>query len=61
MNEKDAKNVILQAIEIAQKSGVYTIKDSALIFQAMSVLGINLNDESPETNNQQDIGDKENK
>lgn len=48
MNEKDAKNVILQAINIAQKAGAYTIKDSALIFQAMVVLGINVNGNTEE-------------
>ena len=60
MNEKDAKNVILQAIEIAQKSGAYTIKDSALIFQAMVVLGINVNGNTDETdsNLQTDNADK---
>ena len=60
MNEKLAKNVIRQAIEVAQKSGVYSIKDSALIYQAMLALGINADenempggetpkDENPET------------
>ena len=48
MNEKEAKHVILQAIEIAQKAGAYTIKDSALIFQAMLVLGINVNGNAEE-------------
>ena len=49
MNEKEAKNVILQAINIAQKAGAYTIKDSALIFQAMVVLGINVNGNTEES------------
>ena len=60
MNEKEAKNVILQAIEIAQKAGAYTIKDSALIFQAMVLLGINVNGNTDETdsNPQTDNSDK---
>lgn len=39
MTEKDAKEVIKQAIAIAQKSGVYSIQDSAYIYQAMLTLG----------------------
>lgn len=39
MTEKEAKEVIKQAIAIAQKSGVYSIQDSALIYQAMLTLG----------------------
>lgn len=61
MNEKEAKNVIMQAIEIAQKAGAYTIKDSALIFQAMLVLGINVNgnaEENDENPQPQDKTDK---
>lgn len=61
MNEKEAKHVILQAIEIAQKAGAYTIKDSALIFQAMLVLGINVNgnaEENDENPQPQDKTDK---
>jgi len=38
MNEKEAINVLMQAALIGQKSGVYALKDSALIYQAICVL-----------------------
>ena len=44
MSENDAKQVIKQAIAIAQKAGAYTLKDSALIYNALVVLGMDNNE-----------------
>ena len=51
MTELEAKDVIKQAIGIAQKSGAYSIKDAALIYQALLTLGY-IDTESEATHNQ---------
>jgi len=38
MTEKDAIDVLMQAASIGQKHGIYSLKDSAMIFQAICVL-----------------------
>ena len=38
MSEKEAINVLVQAAEIGQKSGIYSLKDSALIYTAINLL-----------------------
>lgn len=38
MNEKDAINILTQAVMVGQKNGIYSIKDAALIFQALNIL-----------------------
>ena len=37
-NVKQCLDVLIQGVEIAQKNGVYTLKDAALIAQAVDVL-----------------------
>jgi len=38
MNEKEAINVLTQAVLIGQKHGIYSLRDSSLIFQALNIL-----------------------
>ena len=38
MTEKDAISVLVQAASIGQKNGIYSLKDSAMIYQAICVL-----------------------
>lgn len=37
-NIKQCMDVLIQGVEIAQKNGVYTLKDASLIAQAVDVL-----------------------
>lgn len=37
--EEQAIEVLVQAVEIGRKAGVYSFKDSNLIYQAITVLG----------------------
>ena len=57
MTEKDAISVLVQAASIGQKNGIYSFKDSALIYQAICVLSPDAVKEFEE-NNKQD-SDKE--
>jgi len=53
MNEKEAINVLVQAALIGQKSGVYALKDAALIYQAICVLNPDFaKEENEETKNE---------
>lgn len=47
MNEKEAINILTQAVLIGQKHGIYSLRDSSLIFQALSIL----NPDYDESNN----------
>lgn len=49
MTEKEAIGVLTQAINIGQKQGIYSLKDSFLIYQALIVL----NPEFENTNQEQ--------
>lgn len=53
MNEKDAINVLTQAVLIGQKAGIYSFKDSTLIYQALTILNPEFNKD-----NQQEVDTK---
>ena len=38
MTENDAINVLIQAATIGQKHGIYSLKDSSMIYQAVCML-----------------------
>lgn len=38
MNENEAINILTQAVLIGQKHGIYSLRDSSLIFQALNIL-----------------------
>ena len=38
MNEKEALDVLVQAVMIGQQHGIYSLRDSSIIFQAINVL-----------------------
>jgi hypothetical protein len=39
MSNEQAFNVLVQALSVANKAGVFDLKDSATVFQALGVLG----------------------
>lgn len=38
MNENEAISILTQAVLIGQKHGIYSLRDSFLIFQALNIL-----------------------
>lgn len=38
MNESEAISILTQAVLIGQKHGIYSLRDSSLIFQALNIL-----------------------
>lgn len=38
MNEQEAINVLVQGVLIAQKAGVYSLQDAAIIYDAIKVV-----------------------
>lgn len=60
MNEKEAISVLTQAVIIGQKHGAYSLKDSAIILQALTVLNPDW-DKQPEENKPEEQKQEESK
>jgi hypothetical protein len=62
MNEKEAINVLVQAAVIGQQSGIYSLKDAALVYAAVNILVPNYfaeeENQAPQTENGNDTKDK---
>ena len=60
MTEKEAISVLTQAVVVAQRSGIYSLRDSSLIYQALNLLNPDFDKETEQqTETEQPVTEKQ--